>query len=212
MFKICKICNHKKNKAEFYGHLNTCKSCYNFQRMKSYKESICRHCNQSFHPGVRGRYKFCSEQCRFMAKVNKQESPNCWLWLGNKDNLGYGRFAVIGGSRSALAHRIAYRLFKGAIPEGKLILHKCNNASCVCPDHLRFGTDADNAKDKIIAGNSDKMPKGSNSHFSKLTEEIVKQIRDKAEQNISYAALGRLFNISACQASNIVRRKSWKHV
>lgn len=69
---------------------------------------------------------------RFWSKVRKGRS--CWLWLAGKCR-GYGHFAIR-SRRGVLAHRVAYELLRGPIPDGLVIDHLCRNSSCVRPDHL----------------------------------------------------------------------------
>lgn len=70
---------------------------------------------------------------RFMAKV--QENPSgCWVWVAGLDRHGYGRFKF--GGRVQGAHRVAWLLMRGPIPDGMHIDHLCRNPSCVNPDHL----------------------------------------------------------------------------
>ena len=64
------------------------------------------------------------------------KSGDCWEWIAGKDNLGYGRFALHAKKRAALAHRVAYELLVGEIPEGLEIDHLCRNRACVNPEHL----------------------------------------------------------------------------
>lgn len=74
---------------------------------------------------------------RFWPKVDK--SGECWVWTGSRDRSGYGkiaRFCPDGNVRPALAHRIAYELEIGPIPEGLTLDHLCRNSSCVRPSHL----------------------------------------------------------------------------
>ena len=74
---------------------------------------------------------------RFWAKVNKSEG--CWEWIGFRDRKGYGKFygwPEMAGQQ--IAHRIAYSLLVGPIPDGVLVDHKCHNTSCVNPDHLQL--------------------------------------------------------------------------
>src|ERR1051325_10477468 len=113
---------------------------------------ICPGCGDRF--GTLGAYmnhaKYkpaCTPEMRFWGKVNKTES--CWLWTGAVNTTGYG-MANWTGRKNIVAHRLAYELLRGPIPAGKLALHKCDTPRCVNPDHLFFGTDADNARDKCL--------------------------------------------------------------
>ncbi len=210
MFKICRKCNANKSIDSFYSQRATCNTCNNIRRRSKYPPSICRYCGKSFKPGKKGQFIFCEEKCRFLNKVKKDKS-GCWLWQAGIHKDGYGDFVPING-RSGLAHRTSYRLFKGTIKEGMLVLHSCNVPSCVNPEHLRLGKDKDNAQDKIRAGNSRKMPHGEKSHFSKLTDEKVLELREKAKEKITYVQLGEMFEVTECQARNIVKRRCWKHI
>lgn len=207
MNKKCKKCNIIKNKIQFYNSLNTCKECYNLLRRANYKQSVCGYCKVEFRPGVKGRYKFCSEMCRFMIKVKKDSKTGCWLWQAGKDNLGYGNFVPL-GKRRGLSHRESYRLFKGPIEFGKLILHSCHTPSCVAPDHLKQGTDAQNTQDKLDAVRQN-SPKGENCHYSKLTEQDVLNIRSS---NLKQKNLADKFKVKTETISAIIRRLTWKHI
>lgn len=77
---------------------------------------------------------------RFMAKVDT--SGACWTWLGTRGNKGYGRLWVDG--TNAMAHRVAYELAFGDIPEGSQIDHLCRNRGCVRPSHLEAVTCLEN--------------------------------------------------------------------
>ena len=72
-------------------------------------------------------------QRRFWAKVRYQEK-GCWPWLASLINTGYGKFWI--DAHWVLAHRFAYELLVGAIPEGLTLDHLCRNRSCVNPNHL----------------------------------------------------------------------------
>jgi HNH endonuclease len=80
---------------------------------------------------------------RFWNKVDKSHS--CWLWTG-KTRSGYGRFMVDGHYRSA--HRVAYELLIGPIPDGAQLDHLCRNRACVNPGHLEPAT----ARTNILRG------------------------------------------------------------
>lgn len=70
---------------------------------------------------------------RFWTKVNKSAPNGCWEWTAKRDN-GYGRIWIKG--RLFAAHRVAYELMRGQIPEGLTIDHLCRNRRCVNPEHL----------------------------------------------------------------------------
>ena len=70
----------------------------------------------------------------------------CWVWQKQLDYQGYGR--IKGNPYGIRAHRVSYQLFVGAIPEGLVLRHTCNNKSCVNPEHLILGTHKENAQDR----------------------------------------------------------------
>lgn len=78
---------------------------------------------------------------RFWVKVNKTET--CWLWISGVDREGYGRFWT-GGGNTRRAHRVAYELVVGPIPDGLTLDHLCRVPACVNPDHLEPVTAAVN--------------------------------------------------------------------
>jgi len=77
-----------------------------------------------------------------MARVSPEPNSGCWLWTGRQTRDGYGKLRVRG--RDCLAHRLAYELLRGPIPEGLVLDHKCCNRGCVNPDHLRPVTHREN--------------------------------------------------------------------
>lgn len=76
----------------------------------------------------RGIYPRPSMANKFWAKVKKQEG--CWEWCGSRNQQGYGNF------RAQKAHRVAYELLVGPIPQGMILDHLCRNHGCVNPMHL----------------------------------------------------------------------------
>lgn len=79
-----------------------------------------------------------SDKERFDGKWKLDPSSGCWLWTASKDSDGYGQFWQKG--HLPKAHRAAWRLYRGPIPEGAQIDHLCRVRHCVNPDHLRLVT------------------------------------------------------------------------
>lgn len=79
---------------------------------------------------------------RFWDKVEKTDG--CWVWTASKNGDGYGQFRI--GSRMCKAHRVAYELEIGQIPDNKEIDHTCRNRACVRPDHLDPVDHAENVR------------------------------------------------------------------
>jgi hypothetical protein len=86
---------------------------------------------------------------RFWKHVNKTDG--CWEWTGALYSNGYGRVTVKHGVHK-LAHREAYKLVWGDIPEGMNICHACDNRKCVRPSHIYAGTQQENVNDMLSKG------------------------------------------------------------
>jgi hypothetical protein len=91
-----------------------------------------------------------SIEARFWSKVDK--SGECWLWLGAKNNMGYGHISSGRKHPVILAHRVAFLLTYGEISDGAILRHTCDTPACVRPTHLLEGTLTDNARDTSERG------------------------------------------------------------
>jgi hypothetical protein len=95
-------------------------------------------------------YKFTDDDVlRFCHRMVRDDS-GCWLWTAGVDDWGYGRFSYQG--HVGKAHRVAWMMTHGEIPEGIRVLHHCDTPACCNPDHLFLGTDEDNRLDMIAKG------------------------------------------------------------
>jgi hypothetical protein len=130
----------------------------------------------------------------------------CIEWFDAKDGCGYGKLFV--NKKTVSAHRIAYELVNGPIPEGLIVLHKCDNTSCVNAAHLFLGTHKDNAIDRNAKGRN-AFQGGECGSAAKLTEEKVRRIRfdTRSQEVIAYD-----YGVHQATISKIKLRKSWTHV
>jgi hypothetical protein len=114
------------------------------------------------------------------------------------------------------AHRYAYTIFLGPIPDGKCVLHKCDNPSCVNPDHLFTGTAKDNTHDCYAKGrNGWCFGIGEEHGRAKLTESAVQDILRHARPyhpQYSFSAFARKYHVDTSVIQDAFYRRTWKHV
>lgn len=145
---------------------------------------------------------------RFWKKVDRTNESDCWNWNASLAGKGYGQIKPDKGlgRRNLYAHRVAYELHHGAIPDGLEVCHRCDNPKCCNPAHLFAGTRKQNLQDM-----AEKMRStwGVRSGTCKLTEDQVRAIRVMLADNVPQTQIAKWFNISQIQISRIHTRKQW---
>lgn len=149
---------------------------------------------------------------RFWSRVDRSASPcGCWNWTSCVTPRGYGQISI--NAKKNYAHRVAYELSVGPIPDGMLVLHSCDNRRCVNPKHLRVGTPKENTADMDIRGRRVNTPSLGEKHgCAKLTEAVVKDIRERHRSGAIESALAVLYGVSPRTVGRVVSRHSWRHV
>jgi len=135
-------------------------------------------------------------------RVSIDETTGCWNWLGKLDKDGYGEFFF--NNTKSRAHRSVYEHFIGQIPAGLIACHKCDNPSCVNPDHIFLGTSKDNA---IDARDKGRAFVGEKNGRSKLTRQDVDSIRHSKEKQ---SVLAEKHGVDRHTISAIRRGDTWK--
>ncbi len=154
--------------ALFLILIYTRKKCPSCGLIKDYShffevtQSKCRECRMDLYKkrkGISQVRKWChidspnyAEESKLRLLKYKSENPltGCWEFSGRRNKDGYGTFRYT--EPNGLAHRASWLSFKGQIPDGNYVLHKCDNYCCFNPDHLFLGTQKDNVQDCISKG------------------------------------------------------------
>lgn len=148
---------------------------------------------------------------RFWDKVDT--SGDCWEWQASTRGKGtgdtsYGAFRFDG--KIILAHRFAYSLVFGNIPDGLCVCHHCDNPLCVNPSHLFLGVQKDNIQDAIAKGRFN--TRGENCGMSRLCENDVHEIRRLRSLGVKQPLLAKMWRIGHTNVSYIINRRRWRHI
>ena len=141
---------------------------------------------------------------RIEEKAYPITETGCWIWMGGCSVRGYGQIESFG--KKHLAHRVSYKLFKGDIPEDRVVCHRCDNVSCVNPDHLFVGTQKDNLSDMARKNRS---TFGERNARSKLTWDQVDQIKALRKSGVRVVELSKKFKVSISNINAILANKRW---
>lgn len=149
---------------------------------------------------------------RFMTKFRVNSETGCWDWTASLLHDGYGAFGL-GGRNGGMgrAHRVSYELHCGPIPEGVLVCHRCDNRTCVNPEHLFLGTPADNLSDMTTKGRRARVGHtGASNPSAKLTEEDATAIR--AAVDVAWRDLAKRYGVGKTTIFDIRSGRIWSHL
>jgi hypothetical protein len=141
-------------------------------------------------------------------KIDRNAPGGCWEWSGCKVK-GYAWAWY--RNRNCKLHRIVAELSTGVDVTGKVVMHKCDNTSCVNPDHLSVGTQADNIADMIHKGRKANMA-GEDSPKHILTESDVLLIRERRRVGETYVSISKDFPVAHRTIQAVCLGKCWKNV
>lgn len=180
----------------------------------------CQQCGVSFAAQpwriANGTRKFCSRACyyasfgspeqRFWSHVDMSGGETaCWPWLGSV-GAGYGHW------RDNSAHKHAWMMTRGTIPDGLVVRHRCpcgGNRLCCNPAHLDVGTYAQNEQDKLEDG---RRRFGEAVHNAKLTEAKVIEIRALRRNGLSLGRIAAHIGVSKRTVLRCLQGETWGHV
>lgn len=153
----------------------------------------------------------------FWSNVKIQGGDGCWEWTGTKlsgGDVGYGLCYF--DRKAKVAHRVAYEMHYGPIPDGLNALHRCDNRPCVRPDHLFLGTQADNVHDMHRKGRHRFVvpppPRGELNRGAKLTAEQVLAIRAAIADGARSCDLAARYGVRESQIGRIKHGLRWRHL
>lgn len=152
---------------------------------------------------------------RLRSKVEINSVSGCWEWVGAKRR-GYGRLTVgsrvDGSRRSVSAHRLSYELTCGEIPSGMYVCHRCDNPSCINPEHLFLGSLQDNIKDREKKRRNITFV-GEELHNAKLTRKDVRDARwERTYRGTSFQKIADKYGVSKKTIQSAIAGETWKCV
>ncbi len=142
--------------------------------------------------------------------IEVNPKSGCWEWQQSHNGIGYGTLTI--NKKRKYAHRLAFELVCGSIPSGLMLCHKCDNPSCINPEHLFLGTQTENMKDCSIKGRLKPYKlgfPGEKNPSAKLNEEKVSIIKERLRSGELQSSIANYFGVTQSVISEIKRGKLW---
>lgn len=154
---------------------------------------------------------------RFESKVIRGAPGECHMWVGFREpgrdgRPWYGKIKLTRSRANISAHRAAYEIDNGPVPEGMQVLHRCDNPGCVNPAHLEIGTQLKNVLDAHARGRAAHL-KGIRNGRARLSEQDVLDIRREFTGSPDHKrVLAARYSVSEATIHDIGRRNTWRHL
>jgi hypothetical protein len=167
---------------------------------------------------------------RFWWYVDRSSGPQaCWPWTATRHARGYGAYTIAyqGKAKPVKAHRLAWILTYGSIPDDALCLHHCDRRECVNPAHLFLGTASDNMRDMVAKGRQGwtkrepqpsrqqprQAPRSDRPKAShKLSAAQKAEVRARWAQGETLASIGAAFGVRRQSIHEYLQREARKAV
>jgi len=142
--------------------------------------------------------------------IKSKPDGDCIVWTGAKTKLQYGMIRINGKWKRA--HRVMYEMVHGKIKDNLVVMHSCDNPSCININHLSVGTQNDNMQDMHQKGRANPCS-GENHPCAKLSVDDVRKIRsryEKGSRKNGASQLAREFNVSKQTVLTLLKNATWK--
>jgi DNA-binding XRE family transcriptional regulator len=146
-------------------------------------------------------------ETRLWKSYEPEPNTGCWLWCLTLNRDGYGLVNTLRKTRQA--HRVAYELAIGPIPDGKCVLHRCDVPPCINPSHLFLGTNAVNMADR---DRKQRQARYERQWKAKLTQEAVRDIRARYDEGETQEDLAQEYGVWPTTIGYVVNGHTWKGI